>query len=125
VRLGYESAVYLAEVLEHVPVFVIPCLNSRVNLSSNATASGAYGSIWPAAWSFQLALHSRGLGTVFTTLHLHGDGEREVANLLGMPHEVTQAALLPVAYTIGSDFKPAPRTPVQAVTYWDQWGIER
>ena len=35
---------------------------------------------------------------------------------------VTQVALFPVAYTIGDDFKPAVRPPVETVTYWDEWG---
>ena len=67
----------------------------------------------PAIWSFALALRSRGLGSVWTTLHLAY--EREVAELLGIPDNVTQVALLPVAYTIGQDFKPAARPPMRAV----------
>ena len=39
----------------------------------------------PAVWSFALALRSRGLGSVWTTLHLAH--EREVAELLGIPAE--------------------------------------
>jgi nitroreductase len=83
------------------------------------TAS-AYGSILPATWSFLLALRSRGLGSVWTTLHLAR--EAEAADLLGIPSNVTQVALLPVAYTIGTDFGPATRPPVEQVTYWDTWG---
>ncbi|HVM55352.1 MAG TPA: hypothetical protein VM262_19360 [Acidimicrobiales bacterium] len=71
-------------------------------------------------WSFQLALRSRGLGSAFTTLHLLR--EKEAAELLGIPWEtVTQVALLPVAYTIGAEFKPAVRRPVEEVTYWNGW----
>ena len=37
-------------------------------------------------------------------------GEEDAAAVLGIPYaEVMQAALIPVAYTIGTDFKPAPR----------------
>ena len=39
--------------------------------------AGLYGSIFPAVWSFQLALRARGLGSVLTTLHLVH--EREAA----------------------------------------------
>ena len=70
-------------------------------------------------WSFQLALRSRGLGSCFTTLHLAY--EREAAELLGIPDTVTQAALIPVAYTKGDEFKPAARRPVEEITYWNRW----
>lgn len=80
----------------------------------------AFASIIPAAWSFQLALRSRGLGSVWTTLHLFK--EREAAELLGIPDTVTQVALLPVAHTIGDDFRPATRGPVEDITSWDRWG---
>ena len=83
----------------------------------------AYGSILPAAWSFLLALRARGLGSTWTTLHLAR--EREAAELLGIPDTVTQVALFPVAYTIGDDFKPAVRPPVETITYWDEWGASR
>ena len=119
----YESAVYLAEVLDRVPVFVIPCIAQPINLAMNVTAASAYGSIIPAAWSFQLALRSRGLGSVWTTLHLLR--EADVAELLGIPEGVTQVALLPVAYTKGTDFKPAVRPPVEDITSWNTWGAVR
>jgi nitroreductase len=67
-----------------------------------------------------LALRSRGLGSVWTTLHLFK--EAEAAEVLGIPPEVTQIALLPVAYTVGMEFKPAVRPPVTEITYWNTWG---
>jgi nitroreductase len=74
-------------------------------------------------WSFQLALRSRGLGSAYTTLHLahHADA----AGLLGIPDTVTQVALIPVAYTKGTDFKPAVRRPVGEITYWNAWKAAR
>ena len=51
--------------------------------------------------------------------------ENEVAEVLGIPNDVTQAALLPVAYFTGEDFRPAKRTPAQELTYWDSWGERR
>jgi nitroreductase len=116
----YESALHLAGILERVPVHVIPCIAQRIDLSSNLAAASAYASIIPAAWSFQLALRARGLGSVWTTLHL--GREREAAELLGIPDDVTQVALIPVAYTVGTDFKPAVRPPVEDVVSWDTWG---
>lgn len=119
-RVG-DSALYLAENLERVPVLVIACMEEAVDLSSNAEAAPAYGSVMPAVWSFQLALRSRGLGSAWTTLHL--GQEAAAAELLGIPDGVTQIALLPVAYTLGTDFKPARRTPIAERTYWNRWGV--
>ena len=118
----FESALHLADVLDRVPVHVIPCLYGRPGTDEEGMA-GFYGSILPAAWSFQLALRSRGLGTSWTTLHLVH--ESEVATLLGIPDDVTQVALFPVAYTIGTEFRPAARRPVEELTYWDTWGLTR
>ena len=80
---------------------------------------GYFGSIFPAVWSFQLAARSRGLGTVLTTLHLIY--EKEAAEILGVPDNVMQVALLPVAYTKGTDFKRAERPPVSNITHWNTW----
>ncbi|MDA0979028.1 MAG: nitroreductase family protein [Proteobacteria bacterium] len=116
----YQSAIDFAEVLHKVPVLLIPCIQGRVNNASNPEVAGLYGSIIPAAWSFMLAARSRGLGTVWTSIHLAK--EKEAAELLGIPDDFIQVALIPVAYTKGIDFKPAKRTPVEEVTYWDHWG---
>ena len=118
------SATYLAERLQDVPVHVIPCLKARLT-SNNSLAdwSSMMGAIYPAVWSFQLALRSRGLGSALTTLHLYK--EREAAELLGIPDDVMQIALLPVAYTVGTDFKPADRPPVERIVHWDEWGAKR
>jgi nitroreductase len=119
-RRVYESAHALTAILAEVPVLVIPCLDRRFDGSNLLIAASAWASIIPAGWSFMLALRSRGLGSVWTTLHLAK--EREVAELLGMPDTVTQAALFPVAYTVGTDFKPASRPPAETVTSWNTWG---
>ncbi|MFQ5698493.1 MAG: nitroreductase family protein [Myxococcota bacterium] len=119
-RRVYGSALYLLENLEKVPVHVIPCLLGR--LPDDAPAgmqAGFWGSIFPAVWSFQLALRSRGLGSALTTIHL-GRAD-EAAELLGIPDTVTQAGLLPVAYTVGTEFKVAARRPAREITYWDGW----
>ena len=120
-----DSANYLAQNLEKVPVLVIPLIVGRldemVDQPSRMTgaAAGLFGSIVPAMWSFQLALRSRGLGSCYTTLHL--GLESEAADLLGIPDHMTQAGLLPVAYTTGTDFKAAQRPPVEEITYLDSY----
>jgi nitroreductase len=115
-----DSSDYLAEHMHEAPVLVIPCHMGRVDGKPSSLQAGLWGSILPAAWSFMLALRARGLGSAWTTLHL--TYEREVADLLGIPYEkATQTALLPVAYTLGTDFKPAPREPLDHVVGWDGW----
>jgi nitroreductase len=119
------SAEYLAEHLHRVPVHLIPCISGRVDgippgaMSSLAQAS-IYASIIPAAWSFMLAARSRGLGSAWTTLHLLQ--EEKAAEILGIPYaEVTQVALIPVAYTQGTDFKAARRKPLDDVLHVNAW----
>ena len=119
-RRVYESAVHLAHVLERVPVHVIPCIIGKIDPSQPGTAADVLGSVIPAAWSFMLALRSRGLGSAWTTIHLAN--EEETRTLLGIPNDVTQVALLPVAHTIGAHFRPARRRPVEEVTFWNTWG---
>ena len=119
-----ESAGYLGEILEQVPVFVIACVRGRVESVPMVIAQAStYGSILPAAWSFMLALRSRGLGTAWTTIHLFQ--EQAISELLGIPADWTQTVLFPVAYYTGDDFKPAHRLPSDAMTHWDSWGTHR
>ena len=115
-----KSAVYLANRMGEVPVMIIPCIHGRVENLGVLAQAGLYGSILPAAWSLMLALRARGLGAAWTTLHLRY--EAEVAEILGIPPDVTQTALLPVAYYTGDDFKPAKRVPAADVTSWESWG---
>ena len=115
-----DSAAYLAEHMGEVPVHVIPCITGRTDGQPGNRQAGVWGSIMPAAWSFMLAARSRGLGTVWTTFHL--EHEREAADLLGIPFDdVMQAALIPVAYTLGTDFKPGPRRPLETFADWEGW----
>ena len=115
----YESADYLAGVLHRVPVHVIPCTLGRLTELDSLRASNLYGSILPAVWSFQLALRARGLGSVFTTLHLAR--EAEAARLLGIPEDVTQVALIPIAHADPRAFKPAAGRAVENVIAVDGW----
>jgi nitroreductase len=115
-----DSAEHLSQVLQDVPVLVIPCFLGRVDPSLSAgMLSGLYGSILPAVWSFMLAARARGLGTAWTTLHL--EHEAEAAELLGIPDTVTQVALIPVAYYTGETFKPGTRRAVEEITYHNRW----
>lgn len=119
-RRVVDSASYLADHMHEAPVLIIPCVQGRVETSPAWVQASLYGSILPASWSLMLALRSRGLGSSWTTLHLRY--EQEAATILGIPSTVTQAALLPVAYYLGDDFKAAERVPARKRTYWDAWG---
>lgn len=115
------SAQYLAEHLAEVPVHVIPCIEGRTDVSQTPLAMQAavWGSLLPAAWSFCLAARARGLGTCWTTLHLvQEEASRE---LLGLPDHVMQAALIPVAHTIGTDFQPGQRRNLDRIIHTDGW----
>ena len=117
-RMG-SSVEHLTTHLQDVPVMVVPAVWGRAG-ASVVDQSLVWASIAPATWSFQLALRSRGLGSTWTTVHLAL--EERMAGLLGIPYpEVTQAGLLPVAYTLGTDFRPGPRGPVSEVVHWDRW----
>ena len=114
-----NSAKYLNENMQHAPVMLIPLLEGRPHTDSIGMQASYWGSILPAVWSFMLALRERGLGTAWTTLHLVGDGERQAADLLGIPFDdYTQAGLFPIAYTRGTDFKPVSYTHLTLPTIY-------
>ena len=108
-----DSADYLADHLHEVPVMLVPCLLDR------GDGAGYWASVVPAIWSFMLAARSRGLGTAYTTIHLFE--EAKAAELLGIPETVSQAALIPIGFYTGDDFKPAKRRPAPEITYWNTW----
>jgi nitroreductase len=115
-----DSSQYLADHFHEVPVMVIPCIRGRLDGKPSLEQAGSWGSILPATWNFMLAARARGLGTTWTTIHLFF--EQDAAQVLGIPYEkVMQAALIPVAYTIGEDFAPAKRKPLDDVVHWEQW----
>ncbi len=113
-----SSADYLAEVMHQVPVHVIACIEAGAELPAGNQA-GLWGSLLPAAWSYQLAARARGLGSAWTTLHLKY--EKEVGELLGIPPHVRQGVLLPTAYYTGETFRPATREPLDTVLHLDRW----
>ena len=118
-----DSASYLAEHLHEAPAFVIFCIEGRVEQAGVVGQASTYGSILPAAWSFMMAGRARGLGMAWTTIHLFE--EARVSEMLGIPAEVTQAVLFPVAYFTGEDFKEAKRLPARDLTHWNSWGNHR
>jgi nitroreductase len=117
-----DGAWHLATHLDQVPVLVVACIQGRLTpRTTPARAAALYASIYPAVWSLQLALRSRGLASALTTVHL--ERQSAMADLLGIPDDVTQAALIPIAHLIGADLRPARRRPVSEVAYLDHWGV--
>jgi nitroreductase len=115
-----DSVSHLVEHLHEVPILVIPTVSGRMQDASIFEQASRWGSILPAVWNFMLALRTRGLGSAWTTLHLHR--EKEMAELLDIPYdEVTQAGLFPVAYTLGTTFKPANRSLSEQHVHWNHW----
>jgi nitroreductase len=112
-----DSVAYLGDHMGEVPVLVIPCIRA-LRLSAGSQA-GLWGSLLPAAWSYMLAARARGLGTAWTTLHLRH--EKEISELLEIPADIRQGALIPTAYYIGDTFKPAPRQPLDSVLHLNSW----
>ncbi len=120
-RRVIDSAAYLAEHLGEVPVHVVPCIEGRLDEGAPVALQAAiWGSLLPAVWSFMLAARSRGLGTCWTTLHLVF--EQQARELLELPDNVTQGALIPVAHVLGgTDFKPGPRRDLDRILHHDRW----
>ena len=116
------STQYLRDHFHEVPVAVIPLAAGRTDFAGANVfhQASVWGSILQPVWSFMLALRARGLGSAWTTGHLWR--EKEVAELLGVPQRhFMQAGLFPVAYTIGTDFKPGKRKPLDSMVHWDAW----
>ena len=114
------SVMHLMEHLHEVPVLLVPTFHGRCETGSLFDQASRWGSIAPGIWSFMLALRLHGMGSAWTTLHLHR--EAEMGELLGIPPTETQAGLFPVAYTIGTDFKPADRSASEARIHWNRFG---
>lgn len=116
-----SSARYLADNLHRVPALLIPCCTGRPDMPEAPLAmqAGIFGSILPAVWSFMLAARERGLGTCWTTLHLMH--EKAIADILGIPDDYAQVALIPVAHSVGTNFKIAPRKSLDGVLHMNGW----
>ncbi|WP_019930423.1 nitroreductase family protein [Nocardia sp. BMG111209] len=114
------SGRHLLATLERIPVYVIACLRGRPT-GDHALLTAFYGSVYPAVWSLQLALRSRGLGSTIVGYHLAGH-ESDVARILGIPPEVTQVSMLAVGHTTTGTFRPGARPPVEEITYRNRWG---
>ncbi|MYC33694.1 MAG: nitroreductase family protein [Chloroflexi bacterium] len=118
-RVG-DSAQFLADNMHRAPVLVIPCIVGRTDNAPALAQSAQWGTVIPAAWSLMLAARARGIGSVFTCIHLMH--EEAAADVLGIPYRrVMQAGLIPMAYTIGDRFRPAHRESLDDIIHWNGW----
>ena len=114
------SAVYLREHFHEVPIILVPYQEGRLDDQPASAQAGYWGSVIPAVWSFMLALRARGLGSAWTTLSCRR--EPEVAEVLGIDHtRYMQVGMFPIAYTIGTDFKPASRIDLKSIIHWNSF----
>ncbi len=114
------SADFLGERMGDAPALVIACTAGRADGLPAMMAASMFGNVLPAMWSFMLAARARGLGTCWTTIHLMM--EQQVAEVVGIPFDsVQQVCLSPLAYTVGTEFKPASRPAADSIVHWDQW----
>lgn len=122
-----RSILYLADHMGEVPVLVFPCYDLAAaqerygwvlspDRAPAAMRSDQYASIYPAVWSFQLAVRSRGLGSVLTTAHQ--EDQPAMAEILDIPTTWDQTCMIPVAHVTGGDFTPSRRRPVEETILW-------
>jgi nitroreductase len=115
-----RSAEYLAENVHRAPAIVLACGRGRADGLPAYRAVNLAASVHPGMWSFMLAARMHGLGTCWTGVSL--SDEARTASIVDIPHdEVTICALTPVAYTVGTDFRPALRPAPDDVIHWDTW----
>jgi nitroreductase len=122
-----RSILHLADRMGQVPVLVFPCYDLEAaakrygavlspDRAPTAMRSDQYASIYPAVWSFQLALRSRGLGSVMTTAHQ--EDQPAMAEILDIPTTWDQTCLIPVAHVTGDSLTPSARKPVDDTIIW-------
>lgn len=116
----FSSSAYLVENFAKAPALVIAAI---WGIHDNSGRPGLFDSVIQSAWSFNLALRSRGLGSTWTTL-LNASVD-ELAGILGIPDGITTIVTFPVAYTKGTEFKPAARRQAEQITYFDRWGFTK
>jgi len=114
------EARHLADNFPRIPAILVPCISGRLDGAPAALQALRWGSVIQATWSFMLAARVRGIGTCWTTVHLAA--EEEVADVLGIPFaDIQQVALIPIAHTLGTDFKPGARKDMSDFVHWNGW----
>ena len=114
-RRVYRRAQHLEDHMEDVPVFILACIEG----GSGGPVSG--GSIYPAVQNILLAARGLGLASVLTTRQSRF--ESEIKEMLGIPENVTTAAILPIGFPAeGVRYGPTRRRPLEEVAFDGHWG---
>lgn len=114
-----DAVQWQADHFEEVPVVVVACLHGHAPLYAPLAAASYYGSIFPAVQNLLLAARSLGLGAALTTLPLWSTVLAR--RTLGLPHNVTPIAVVPLGWPRGH-YGPTTRRPVREVVHLDRYG---
>ena len=129
VRVGGRSqliadADYFARHLAEIPILVVVCARladvhpTDVDLERLSIVGGA--SVYPQIQNMMLAARNIGLGTALTTLLCAV--EPQVKPLLGIPDDVSTAAMVPMGWPV----KPFPtklnRRPLEEMVFTESYG---
>ncbi len=115
-----DGVSFLVDRLEQVPVLMFACSSAPPPRKPlGGSASGYYGSIIPFVWSFQLALRSRGMGSVMATAIVHK--AEYLKEILDLPDDFNPITMVPIGYTKGLVFRKAARRPIHEIFRWDRW----
>ena len=119
-----RTVMHLAEHLHEGPVLLFVCghrdwpaavpVDERVG-----QAPPPYGSVYPCAQNILLACRALGAFAALTTIHHMF--EKELAQYLGVPDDISLVALLPIGFPKGR-FGPVTRIPGRQLTHFDRWG---
>lgn len=96
--------------LRDAPVVIVACSDPRVSKWHLHDVSAAI-------MCLLLAVDALGLGACWVGLF----DARRVKELLGIPAELSVAALIPIGYP-AEEPTPTPRLEVDEITFWQRWG---
>ena len=119
-REKFQSLRWQADIFHEIPALVLALKNGRVKTTDTLPQASFYGAIMPIAWSFILALRARGLGACWMSLLVAE--EKQAAEILDIPEDVTQAAMFPVGYYKANAKPPEMRALASQQIHWDAWG---
>jgi nitroreductase len=122
-----EDADYFANHLDEIPIMLVVCARladvhpTDSALDRPSVVGGA--SIYPAVQNILLAAREQGLGTALTTLLCAV--EPEVKALLGIPDDVSTAAMVPIGWPARSFPKQLTRRSLSEFAFTDRYGEGR
>lgn len=119
-RLMLEGALALVHHLDQAPLFIIPCLYVEDGRAPQGLRAGS--SIYGAVQNLQLAARALGIGSVLTSFD--AIIEQPLRTILSLPGDASPVALILLGLP-DADFGPVNRKPVEAVTFWEEWGTQR